>query len=296
MSEISKENEHVIEAALFAVNEPISVKRMQALYAKEDRPSVEEIRASIAKLQDFYQGRGVELVEVASGYTFRICADYVDSLQRYWDKRPPRYTKALLETLAIIAYRQPITRGQIEDVRGVAVSTNIMKTLQDREWVKIVGYREVPGKPALYATTKDFLDYFQLKKLNELPALEELLDQQAFDNPDEHMQQLLELDPHGQERQLTDGMAAKLDDCVQDIALEDHLNDNNEEHSQVRSDSKISSDIGIMADTDKIAVAEDHDLTHQSDIVVRVEDEIDKEGSNTVGSSQNNEEVCLVED
>ena len=140
------------------------------------RPSWGEIRTWIAGLQHFYQDRGVELVEVASGFRFQAKTNTAEFLKRLWEKKPARYSRAFMETLALIAYRQPITRGEIEDVRGVSVNPQIVRTLLDRNWIKIAGYRDVPGKPALLATTKEFLDYFNLKNLNQLPPLSELVD------------------------------------------------------------------------------------------------------------------------
>lgn len=168
--------EKIIEAALFATAEPLPADKLLQLFPEENRPSLGEIRGFIATLQDFYQERGVELVEVASGYRFQVRNQYAESIQRLEERKPPKYTRAFLETLALIAYRQPVTRGEIEDVRGVAVNPAIIKTLLEREWIKIAGYRDVPGKPALFATTKTFLDYFNLKSVSDLPPLSELVD------------------------------------------------------------------------------------------------------------------------
>ncbi|MCH9744690.1 MAG: SMC-Scp complex subunit ScpB, partial [Gammaproteobacteria bacterium] len=153
----------ILEAALFAAGEPLNLERLALMFDESDRPSNKELRDAIASLTKFYEDRGVELVEVASGFRFQSRVDYAPWLKKLWEKKPPRYSRALLETIALVVYRQPITRGEIEDVRGVVVSSNIMKTLLEREWVKIVGHKDVPGKPALYATTKQFLDYFNLK-------------------------------------------------------------------------------------------------------------------------------------
>jgi segregation and condensation protein B len=168
--------EQIIEAALFAAAEPLPADKLSQLFPEDNRPSLGEIRGFIASLQEIYQARGVELVEVASGYRFQVRQQYAESIQRLEERKPPKYTRAFLETLALIAYRQPVTRGEIEDVRGVAVNPAIIKTLLEREWIKIAGYRDVPGKPALFATTKTFLDYFNLKSIAELPPLSELVD------------------------------------------------------------------------------------------------------------------------
>jgi segregation and condensation protein B len=176
---------NIIEAALMVSNQPLSVTKILSLFEAEHTMEIErdEIRAALEALQNDYQDRGIELVEVASGFRIQAKNDYADWVNHLFDERPPRYSRALLETLAIIAYRQPITRGEIEDIRGVSVSSTIIKTLQEREWIKVVGHRDVPGKPALFATTKSFLDYFNLKKLSELPALEEIKDFDSI-NPD----------------------------------------------------------------------------------------------------------------
>ena len=168
----------MVEAILMAADAPVSIERLVKLLddAVAQAPSRDEVRKVIEALQADYAERGVELVEVASGYRFQARADYAERIARLWQERRPRYSRALLETLSIIAYRQPITRGEIEHIRGVAVATSIMRTLLEREWVRVVGHRDVPGRPALYATTKQFLDYFGLKTLDELPSLAELKD------------------------------------------------------------------------------------------------------------------------
>lgn len=166
----------IIEAALFSFGEPLSTEKLLQLFPEAERPEAAEVREKIAELQEEYKEKSIELVRVASGYRFQAKPKYSPWLQRLWEKRPPKYTRAFLETLALIAYKQPITRGEIEEVRGVSVSSNIIKTLQEREWIKVVGYKEVPGKPALFGTTKQFLDYFNLKSLSQLPPLEELMD------------------------------------------------------------------------------------------------------------------------
>lgn len=176
---------NIIEAALMVSTQPLSVTRLLNLFEAEQTMQVErdDLKTAIAALQNDYQERGIELAEVASGFRFQARDDYASWVNHLFDERPPRYSRALLETLAIIAYRQPITRSEIEEIRGVSVSSTIVKTLQEREWVKVVGHRDVPGKPALLATTKSFLDYFNLKKLSELPALEDIKDFDAI-NPD----------------------------------------------------------------------------------------------------------------
>ena len=166
----------IIESALFASSEPLSLDKILSLFTEEEKPERQDIREALDLLREEYQERGIELVEVSSGFRFQVKQNFAPWVSRLWEERPPRYSRAILETLALIAYRQPITRAEIEDIRGVSVSTHIMKTLQERNWVKIVGHRDVPGKPAMYATTREFLDYFNLKSMDELPSLAEIRD------------------------------------------------------------------------------------------------------------------------
>ncbi len=166
----------IVEAALLAAGRPLSLDQLLALFEEREQPEKKELREVLTSLMEDYQGRGIEVVEVGSGFRIQVRAGLSSWVSRLWAERPPKYSRALLETLALIAYRQPITRGEIEDIRGVSVSSNIIKTLTEREWVRVVGHRDVPGKPALYATTKEFLDYFNLKSLNDLPTLAEIRD------------------------------------------------------------------------------------------------------------------------
>ena len=167
------EIKHVLEAAMLASGGPLSLGDLGGLFGKRLRPDRGRLRNILELLAADYEGRGIELKEVASGYRIQIKSSMSDWLIPLWENRAPRYSRALLETLALIAYRQPITRGEIEEVRGVAVTTNIVRTLLERGWVNVVGHRDVPGKPAMLGTTREFLDYFGLKKLDDLPALSE---------------------------------------------------------------------------------------------------------------------------
>ncbi len=167
---------NIIEGALLTAGQPLTVHRLLALFEAEDQPSHQEIHDVLDRLSEEYESRGMELKEVASGFRIQIKQSLAPWVSKLWEERPVRYSRALLETLALIVYRQPITRAEIEEVRGVSVSTSIIKTLLEREWVRVVGHKEVPGKPALYGTTSEFLDYFNLKKLDELPDLSELSD------------------------------------------------------------------------------------------------------------------------
>ncbi len=178
-----KQLKSIIEAALMVSDVPLDLNRLLTLFESPETPSREELRSVLNELQEDYAASGIELVEVASGMRFQVRADYAEWINRLQQEKPQRYSRALLETLAIIAYRQPITRSEIEEIRGVSVSSGIIKILQEREWIRVVGHRDVPGKPELLATTREFLDYFNLRKLSELPPLSEIRD---FDqiNPD----------------------------------------------------------------------------------------------------------------
>ena len=171
-----QQTKRIIEAALLASTHPLTLPQLSALFDEFDMPSHDELARAMAELREDCASRGIELVEVASGFRFQVCRDVHAAVSRLWTERPSRYSRALLETLALIAYRQPITRAEIEQIRGVAVSTSIVRTLEEREWVRVVGYRDLPGKPALFGTTRQFLDYFNLRSLDELPPLGEIRD------------------------------------------------------------------------------------------------------------------------
>jgi len=166
----------IIEGALLAAGKPLPLERIEALFNEGDQPEPELIKAALADLEQDCANRGFELKKVASGYRFQVRQELSEWVSRLWEEKPQRYSRALMETLSIIAYRQPITRGDIEKIRGVAVSTQIVQTLLEHEWVRVVGHRDVPGRPALYATTKQFLDYFNLSSLEQLPPLSEIRD------------------------------------------------------------------------------------------------------------------------
>ena len=174
----------ILEALFSASDKPLSVNQLFELFVGDiEQPGKDEIRQAIQQLIEKYADSGFELKQVASGFRFQVRVDFETWVVRLWEQKPPRYSRALLETLALIAYRQPITRGEIEDIRGVSVSTNMINTLQERDWVKSLGHKDVPGRPTLYGTTSGFLDYFNLKSLNELPTLAEIRDIDQF-NPE----------------------------------------------------------------------------------------------------------------
>lgn len=172
----SEQLQRIIEGILLSAGRPLTVAELGELFEDDERPGADAIRTALAAIAEGCQGRGFQLREVASGFRFQVVQDVAPWVARLWEEKPQRYSRALLETLALIAYRQPITRGDIEDIRGVAVATNIIKTLLERDWVRVVGHKDVPGRPAMYATTRKFLDYFNLKNLDELPALAEIRD------------------------------------------------------------------------------------------------------------------------
>jgi segregation and condensation protein B len=179
----------VIEAALLAYGQPLNVEQLREIFDEHERPEAADVRRALAALAADCEGRPIELVEVASGWRLQVRRQYAAQLSKLWQERPTRYSRALLETLALIAYRQPITRAEIENVRGVTVNPNIVRTLAERGWIRVVGHREVPGHPELLGTTREFLDYFGLKSLDDLPSLAALKDmddvgiQLEFDGP-----------------------------------------------------------------------------------------------------------------
>jgi len=171
----------ILEAALLAAGQPLSQVQLAALFSDEERPPAGEIGRALEQLKQDCTGRAIELKKVASGYRMQVRQDFNEWVSRLWKERPKRYSRALLETMALIAYRQPITRGEIEAVRGVSVRTSIIRTLQEREWIRVVGHRDVPGKPALFGTTKTFLDSFDLQNLDDLPTLAEIRDMETLE-------------------------------------------------------------------------------------------------------------------
>ncbi len=174
------EIKYFVESALLAAGRPLSVDQLQKLFDGRSEPEKSEIREAIQGLVDEYEGRGITVAEVASGFRIQVKASMSARLQKLWEERPPRYSRALFETLALVAYRQPVTRGEIEEIRGVSVSSNIVRTLIERDWVRVIGHRDVPGRPELFGTTRSFLDYFGLKKLDDLPPLADLSDWESL--------------------------------------------------------------------------------------------------------------------
>jgi len=252
---------NTIEAVLMSAEKPLKVNEIEALFAGDnDMPSRDEIRKTLKELGEDYENRGFELKEVSSGFRIQVSHDYSDWVGRLWEEKPARYTRALLETIALIAYRQPITRGEIEEVRGVSVSSNIIKTLMEREWIKVLGHKDVPGKPALYGTTKEFLDYFNLKSLEDLPSLAEIKD---------------------------------LDQIHQELDLDIDNTDTTGENSDVESkdtdtgseaDDEVADATTVPATADNDASFEEQGDAELSDVETGSEDEADDSDLNTVAA------------
>ena len=194
--EINVKIKRIVEAILFAAKRPMTAKQVQQVFPELEQPELREILSAIDAITEDYKLRPIELKQVASGYRFQIKPDLSHWVSRLFEEKPPKYSRALLETLAIIAYRQPVTRADIEDIRGVSVSSSIIQTLLEREWVRVVAHKEVPGRPGLYGTTKQFLDYFNISSLNELPALQEI---QNLGGPLECTQQPMQVTSEKQE-------------------------------------------------------------------------------------------------
>lgn len=189
LPECNMEIKRIVEAILFVANRPMTVKQIQQVFPEIEQPDTLDIQSAIEAIIEEHQSRPVELKKLASGYRFQVRVELSRWVSRLFEEKPPKYSRALLETLSIIAYRQPVTRGEIEDIRGVSVSSSIIQTLLEREWIRVVAHKEVPGRPGLYGTTKQFLDYFNIESLNELPTLHEIqhLDLAADSNPN-HIQ------------------------------------------------------------------------------------------------------------
>jgi segregation and condensation protein B len=216
---------NAVEAILLAAGRPLTVTQISELFEEFERPTADDVREALRELSDSYAHHGIEVVEVASGWRVQVRAQHSEVVSRLWQERPSRYSRALLETLALIAYRQPITRGEIEEIRGVTVSTTIMRTLHERNWVRVVGHREVPGRPELLGTTREFLDYFGLRNLDDLPTLAELRDLDDIK---------LQLELTGEARVILPSETA-----AEDEPVEDHSSDGEEETETADSASTL---------------------------------------------------------
>jgi segregation and condensation protein B len=215
--DVNMEIKRIVEAIIFAANRPMTIKQIQQVFPEIEQPEAIEILGAIESITEDYRDRPIELKKVASGYRFQVRQELARWVSRLFEEKPPRYSRALLETLAIIAYRQPVTRGDIEDIRGVSVSTSIIQTLLERDWIKVVAHKEAPGRPGLYGTTKQFLDYFNVTTLNDLPTLQEIQDLDlSLDNP----QHILQEESEKQTTDEQDEFAQAYTDNQEDIGEE----------------------------------------------------------------------------
>ncbi|MGD9593082.1 MAG: SMC-Scp complex subunit ScpB, partial [Candidatus Berkiella sp.] len=242
----------IVEGLLFAANEPLTAEALAKLFIDEVKPKAQDIKKALTQIKNHYQNRGIELHEVASGFRFQVTQTVVPYIAKTIEEKPARYSRALLETLALIAYRQPITRGEIEEIRGVVVSSNIVKTLDEQGWIRVVGHKEVPGKPALYATTKSFLDHFGLKSLEDLPPLAQLQD---FDSLVQNVQE--DLSPS--DKQLPLDIEQDANDDVDETASTQQL-----EAAQIDQDESSTDSMQDESDEEGV-LAEDLDQEYLGD-------------------------------
>jgi segregation and condensation protein B len=242
----------IIEGALLAAGKPMDIAKIETLFEEDQCPPRDQIRAALEEVEEDCRGRGFELAQTASGYRFQVRQDLAEWVNRLWTEKPKRYSRAMLETLALIAYRQPLTRGDIEQVRGVAVSSDIIRTLQERDWVRVVGYRDVPGKPALYATTKNFLDYFNLKNLEQLPALSEIKDFSELD-PE------LELALSGTDISSAPVAANDEDNSLEDNSLEENSLEGFDLQQQTDGVVEDDAEIDTQINTDSLRSGSNHE-------------------------------------
>ncbi|MBU2710345.1 SMC-Scp complex subunit ScpB [Zooshikella harenae] len=258
----------ILEGALLASPKPLTIEHMQLLFSENSRPDSEAIKQALTVISEQCEGRGFELKEVASGYRFQVRSQLSEWVGKLWEERPPRYTRALLETLALIAYRQPITRGEIEDIRGVSVSSSIIKTLQEREWVRVVGHRDVPGRPAMYATTRQFLDYFNLQSLDQLPPLAEIKEMAANEELalDESGEQQVGSSEESQDKPMSaDELFAELDD------MEQHLPEHFDQLLSGKFEPEADEEEAASEDTTE-SIDQDKSLHEASLSVIEVEE------------------------
>jgi len=258
---------NIIEAVLMSAEKPLKVNDIEILFAGDnDMPTRDEIRKTLKLLVEDYENRGFELKEVASGFRLQVRQDYSQWIGRLWEEKPARYTRALLETIALIAYRQPITRGEIEEVRGVSVSSNIIKTLMEREWIKVLGHKDVPGKPALYGTTKEFLDYFNLKSLEDLPSLAEIKDL-------DQIHQELDLDIDNTESVDEQGEAGSNDDEPGSVQADDDQAD--KDTAAVEADADVVESVAEEGHAESSTTATGAEETDEDPAVNRLAMEAD---------------------
>lgn len=280
---------NILEAALMAVGKPMTIEQMMKLFGDDDRPSATRVKEALQSLQQDCEGRGIELKDIASGYRYQARQDYSEWLSRLWEEKPAKYSRAYLETLALIAYRQPVTRAEIEEVRGVSVSSNIVKTMLEREWIRVVGHRDVPGRPSLYATTKQFLDYFNMKSLEELPSLAEIKDLEEL-SPE------LGLTEPGQEESLnaemvdTDELANDAESLLEESTVDtDSSADFNEPDSDIE-DSESDDEV-----QDYVAQGLEENSNSESSDMESASDSIDANSTDIESSEAEIEQVVADE-
>ena len=263
---------NIVEGFLFASEKPLSVEQIVKLFPEGEQPEKESVLECIELLMVDFEGHGIELKKIKSGYRFQVRQETASWVSRLWDEKPAKYTRAMLETLALIVYRQPITRGEIEEVRGVSVSSHIIRTMIDRDWVKVIGHRDVPGRPALYASTKEFLDYFNLSSLEELPPLSEIkdLDSIATELDPEQNAALISAIRDMQKENASDAISITTADNENDASLLDAQND--EDAIRNRPDEILMNDSTINKPEDKVdgSVAE-----HADDNEIRADNKAD---------------------
>lgn len=307
------EIKYFIEAAMLAAGKPLSIDNLQGLFDESSAPEKAQLREALDELRKDYEPRGIEIGEVASGFRMQVRSTMAERLNRLWEERPPRYSRALFETLALIAYRQPMTRGEIEEIRGVSVSANIMRSLLERDWVRVVGHRDVPGRPAMFGTTRQFLDYFGLKKLDDLPPLADLADWESLrvqlnlpdvnedddarGDPDEEHSPgavvtplpLGQRDDEGDEAAMDDAPVEQDDDNSPDdnaTAEERHIADTNETDRDATDES--GEDTPGAADEDHSVTAQDEAPQDDADDAAATDDGDDSLASTDSQSSARN--------
>ena len=259
---------NILEAVLLGADRTLTVIQMEGLFElDEERPTRDEIRKALHEMTDDYESRGYELKQVASGFRLQVKQEYATWVGRLWEEKPARYTRALLETMSLIAYRQPITRGEIEEVRGVSVSSNIIKTLMERDWIKVLGHKDVPGKPTLYGTTKEFLDYFNLKTLDELPTLAEIKDLDSIHPELELDDDAAAPDNSGNNENDNDNVSELPTDEIVDETVSDEV-ESEEETDVDESDSEtvveeMAEDVDVIEDGIVDDSASENDETEQ---------------------------------
>ncbi len=273
MSDVDNKVKMIVEGLLMAAGRPLTLDQIIAVFAKNEQPDRQELKTVMQLIAQECDDKGFELKQVASGFRFQVKQELGDWVAKLWEERPPRYSRALLETLALIAYRQPITRGEIEKIRGVTVSANIIRTLLDREWVRVVGHRDVPGRPAMFATTRQFLDYFNLKSLQELPPLaevkelvqtepefdiaQELANQRVIELPVEEGKsaELIDSEVDTAERLAQELSKKPLDEILNAGTLNDDVSDKSDPSNDV--DEVSGTDYQLIEEADELSTADD---------------------------------------